>query len=194
MPIGRTNRSGTARQHYRCTREQAQSIVSRRRGAYTLAMRGLQPSEFRRVWEWLAKLILFAEATSYLFAVWAGLRWFQFEKVMATASRLPARKLRSADVGELRWAVDRCARLVPWRAMCIERALALQAMARRRGVASLLHYGIKQEGNGLSAHVWLSVDAQIVIGGETAADYVCTATFPADAQFPVGHPPPADLR
>jgi hypothetical protein len=54
-------------------------------------------------------------------------------------------------------------------------------MLRRRGYASLLHYGVAQEETkGLSAHVWVSVDGQTVIGGEEAPKFICLATYPAE--------------
>jgi hypothetical protein len=62
--------------------------------------------------------------------------------------------------------------------VCIESALALRAMLSRRGVASTLHYGIRNdEDAGLKAHVWLSLDGRILIGGETAEQFTEVATF-----------------
>jgi hypothetical protein len=69
---------------------------------------------------------------------------------------------------------------VPWKAVCFQNALAMQSMLRRRGVASVLHYGIGRE-DGLKAHVWLSVGGEIVIGGDEAPRFVEVAAFPAAA-------------
>ena len=66
--------------------------------------------------------------------------------------------------------------------MCFQRGLALHLMARRRGVASVLHYGVAQDpAEGLAAHVWVSVDGHTVIGGEQAPRFTCLARFPASA-------------
>lgn len=54
-------------------------------------------------------------------------------------------------------------------------------MARRRGIATVLHYGVVQESGGLAAHVWVSVDDAVVIGGEEAPRFTCLARFPAAA-------------
>ena len=93
-----------------------------------------------------------------------------------------ARRLGPAvhpSVEDLRWAVSAIARRVPWRAMCFEQGLALQRMARRRGVDARLHYGIGKERDGeLRAHVWVQVGDTIVIGDQGVADYREVAVYP----------------
>jgi hypothetical protein len=54
-------------------------------------------------------------------------------------------------------------------------------MLRRRGFDARLHYGIANAG-GLKAHVWVSVDGKIVIGGGPAPDYKCVAVYPKVAE------------
>ncbi len=73
-------------------------------------------------------------------------------------------------------------RLVPWRAVCFQQGLAVHSMLRRRGIGSILHYGIRRapEG-GMGAHVWVCVNGQPVIGGEEAPGFSCLATYPAAA-------------
>jgi hypothetical protein len=84
----------------------------------------------------------------------------------------------AVDVARLRWAIEAAARRLPLRTKCIEMALALQAMLRRRGVPSVLHYGVRHDEKGtLGAHVWLTIDGAFVIGGECAPDFACVATF-----------------
>ena len=77
-------------------------------------------------------------------------------------------------------AVDRAARRMPWRLVCIHKGLAAHWMLRRRGLLSRLHYGIAAGENQLTAHVWVSLDDEILIGGEEAASHALVATFPAD--------------
>lgn len=84
------------------------------------------------------------------------------------------------DAARLGWAVEQWRKRVPWRAMCIQSALALHILLRRRGKASTLHYGISRPGHGpLRAHVWLSIDGVTIMGGEAAAMHVPVATFSA---------------
>jgi hypothetical protein len=79
--------------------------------------------------------------------------------------------------------VGACADRVPWKAVCFQRGLALHWMLRRRGIASVLHYGIAQGNDrGLRAHVWISADGRVVLGGAEAAEFTCVASFPPAAQ------------
>jgi hypothetical protein len=92
----------------------------------------------------------------------------------------------SAQLGlvrKCRWAVTAWANRVPWRAVCFQRGLALHWMLRRRGVPSLLHYGVGRSEDGeLRAHVWVSVTGEIVLGGEVADQFACLATYPPAAR------------
>jgi hypothetical protein len=83
-------------------------------------------------------------------------------------------------VAQCRWAVRAWADRVPWRAVCFQRGLALHAMLRRRGIPSVLHYGVAQSPEkGLHAHVWIGVGDRLVLGGDEAAGFACVASFPA---------------
>jgi len=77
-------------------------------------------------------------------------------------------------------AVESAARRMPWRAMCIEKGVAVQRLLRRSGADARLHYGARHAADGgtLEAHVWVSVAGMIVIGGEEAADFAEIAIFP----------------
>jgi hypothetical protein len=55
-------------------------------------------------------------------------------------------------------------------------------MLRRRGIASVLNYGVgRREEQRLAAHVWVDVDGETVIGGEEAPNYARLARFPSEA-------------
>ena len=54
-------------------------------------------------------------------------------------------------------------------AACLPRALAAQAMLRRRGVASRLCLGVAREGEALSAHAWLELGQDNIVVGEAQA-------------------------
>jgi hypothetical protein len=118
--------------------------------------------------------------------VWASLAigLLPFRKVAAAASKMPARRAGRPAEGlpkRIRWAVDVWGRRVPWRAVCFQRGLAAHRMLRRRGYGSILHYGVAQGAEkGLSAHVWVSLDGNPIIGGEEAPNFTCLATFPPD--------------
>jgi hypothetical protein len=105
-----------------------------------------------------------------------------FRKVATLASRFDPIEGSDVDlstVSKCRWAVQAWADRVPWRAVCFQRGLALHLMLRRRGIPSLLHYGVAQtRDKGLSAHVWISAGDRLVLGGEQAPGYTCLSTFP----------------
>lgn len=62
--------------------------------------------------------------------------------------------------------VERVAPIVPLKATCLPRAIALLWMLRRRGYQSVrLHLGVASSPEaGFEAHAWLTVDGTIVIG------------------------------
>jgi hypothetical protein len=69
--------------------------------------------------------------------------------------------------------------------VCFQKGLALHMMLRRRGIASVLHYGVMQNAaRGLAAHVWISEGDRLVMGGEVAPDYTELARFPSAATGP----------
>lgn len=128
---------------------------------------------------------LLGEALVELTAASLKVRFMPFRRITsAITCRAISAHARKVDVERLQWAIQAGARRLPLRTKCIETALALQAMLRRRGVASVLHYGIRtDEGGTLAAHVWLTIDGEFVIGGECAPKFACVASFAT----PVGH-------
>lgn len=136
---------------------------------------------FRRlVWR---ERLLFAEALAALALASLAVALLPFRLVAAAASRGAARREADAEtVDAVRRAVEAWARRVPWRAVCFQRGLAVHWMLRRRGLASLLHYGVgRGDDRALAAHVWVSAGGRDAIGGEGAGGYVCLATFPANS-------------
>ena len=124
---------------------------------------------------------LLAEAGLALAAASAGLRLLPFKRIVSGGNQSVGAEVDSAELDSLRWAVEAMARRVPWRALCFERALALRTLLRRRGIASVLHYGIANDSDeALTAHVWLSVAGEVVIGGETASRVARVASFPSE--------------
>lgn len=129
---------------------------------------------------WPDRLLL-VEALAILAAASLAIRLLPFRRVAAAAAR--ERPLSAAADGRLlarvRWSVDAWGRRVPWRAVCFQRGLAVHWMLRRRGIASVLHYGAARlPDEGLSAHVWVSVGSRIVTGGGEAPRFARLASFP----------------
>jgi hypothetical protein len=87
--------------------------------------------------------------------------------------------LTQQAIAQCRWAVNAWADRVPWRAVCFQRGLAFHLMLRRRGIESILHYGVaSDQEKGLHAHVWIDVAGRTVMGGEVADRYARVASFP----------------
>ena len=125
--------------------------------------------------------LVLAEALGALAVASLAIRLLPFRRVAAAAARGGADGGAgdAQAIGRVRWAVEAWARRVPWRAVCFQRGLAVHWMLRRRGIASMLHYGVgRAESDRLAAHVWVSVAGRDVIGGEEAPKFACLATFP----------------
>ncbi len=66
---------------------------------------------------------------------------------------------------EVGWAVTRAARYLPFKAVCLPQAMAARVMLKRRGIASVMHFGAaKGETKPLDAHAWLDAAGVEVTG------------------------------
>ncbi len=141
-------------------------------------------SDWRRLRKigWRDRLLL-AEATAILAIASIAIHLLPFRRVVGAVTR---GRLGNADeaaslseIGRARWAVEACARRLPWKIVCFQKGLAIQMLLRRRDVPTALHYGVAQDQErGLSAHVWVTYEGEAIIGGDRAAEYTCLATFP----------------
>ncbi len=132
----------------------------------------------------IADIVLAAETAAWLVLAGLALRALSFARVAALAGGPPssarATQMDDNTADRIGWAMEAAARRLPWRPLCFERGLAAHMMLRRRGQASMLHYGARSDGSlGPSAHVWVRLGARDVVGGEEAACFATLATFPA---------------
>lgn len=67
---------------------------------------------------------------------------------------------------EISWAIDRSARLLPVRLVCLPRALTAWQMLHVRGISSRIHCGASRdpEGTTLITHAWVDVSGVEVTG------------------------------
>lgn len=66
------------------------------------------------------------------------------------------------DIG---WAVTRVAAYSPFPALCLAQALAARAMLRRRGIGSIMRFGVaRPDAAGFEAHAWLEAAGVEVTG------------------------------
>ena len=81
-------------------------------------------------------------------------------------------------VSEIAWAVNRAARHVPFRAVCLPQAMAARIMLARRGISSVLHFGAATgRDKPLDAHAWLDAAGLEVTGYPVAGDFAEIACF-----------------
>lgn len=80
-------------------------------------------------------------------------------------------------------AVERMAQIVPFKAVCIEQALALRMMLRLRGIGSTSYIGVHKDREqridryGYNCHVWMRVGKRVILGGPNVSQYVPLAVF-----------------
>jgi hypothetical protein len=66
---------------------------------------------------------------------------------------------------EVSWAVTCAARYVPFKAVCLPQAMAARAMLKRRGIASVMHFGAARgQTRPLDSHAWLDAAGVEVTG------------------------------
>jgi hypothetical protein len=105
-------------------------------------------------------------------------RWVAaFSATMACRSPLPPER-RAAPIRRIAGVVTVAARHTYFRAACLQQALAVQYMLRRRGVETVLNFGVSHDADGaLVAHAWVS-DGDAVIVGAPVGRFTRLAQFP----------------
>jgi hypothetical protein len=104
-----------------------------------------------------------------------ALRLFGVVQGEASGGRIAAPE--ADDVGR---AITRAARHVPFRAACLQQALAALLMLRRRGLAATVHFGLARDGGGkLKAHAWTRCGEVPVTGVAAAEGFILVAAFSA---------------
>jgi hypothetical protein len=127
---------------------------------------------------------LIVEAALLLFIVSIGLRLCRFQRlrnILAWLGGLSGQPDKQSVVpvshiaDRIAWAITAIAKDWPRSMTCLVRALAAESMLRRRGIASDLRFGVRNEGDGadpFSAHAWLECDGLAVMGGlDDLSDY-----------------------
>ena len=125
---------------------------------------------------------LLAEAVAGLVVAGALLRIWPFRRLAARMGTHMAESPGALDpatadeAARIRWAVEACARHLPWHPVCLPQAIAAQWMLRRRGIASTLYLGVRP-GAQYDAHAWVRAGSLIVTGGPTHVGFAVVASF-----------------
>lgn len=140
-------------------------------------------AESWRLYVALGRLII--EAALYLVMARLAIRALPFERLawfFALAPRQPeiTGAKRERGLKEVRRAIEATVVRLPWQTTCFSRAVAAQAMLRRRGVGATLYYGAATSPErGLAAHVWLQDGEVGLVGHQAAQQYRILARYPA---------------
>lgn len=74
-------------------------------------------------------------------------------------------------------AVRRAAGVAPFRAVCLQQAVAAALLLRRLGQPVEVHFGVAHDEAGLGAHAWAICDGFVVTGGEQRDAFTPIAVF-----------------
>ena len=80
-------------------------------------------------------------------------------------------------VREIGWAVLRASRNAPFRAVCLQQAVAAKMMLSRRNIRSVMRFGVSKANNRLQAHAWLDCGDIKVTGYPLAYNYTEIVRF-----------------
>ena len=128
------------------------------------------------------------EALAALAAVRVALALLPFARVM-TLLGLQARASEAATPANatpegqtladaIGRAIRRSSRIAPFRAVCLQEALAAAMMLRRRGCPTEVHFGVSRDDAGLiTAHAWSVFRGVVVTGEEARAEQTPIAIF-----------------
>ena len=127
-------------------------------------------------------LARFAEAVAALAVAGAAIRFLPFRLVIQLMGGADPAPTLPAFAESVRIAIRRASRRVPWKTLCFQEGLAAHWMLRRRGQPSRLHYGIRNADDRMTAHVWVTLRGEIVVGEEhPATRHLPVAVYPLQA-------------
>ena len=110
-----------------------------------------------------------------------GLVLLPLQTLQRLSSRVSRQPLAGASLDDLRWAVLAAAPRIPG-TRCLARALALQALMARAGMAGQLCIGVaKESGSTLEAHAWVLHEGAPVFDEPELERYSLLSVFPAEA-------------
>jgi hypothetical protein len=100
-------------------------------------------------------------------------------RILSWARRPPLRisRFNGGAVDWICWSIETIGPKSWMRAACLPRALAAQAMLRRRGITSRLCLGVARESEELSAHAWLELGQTVVVGVDQVPKFTRLVEF-----------------
>jgi hypothetical protein len=123
------------------------------------------------------------EAAAYLLAARVAVRIVPFRWLVRLFERAPRKpephgNARAEQRRGVRHAVHGASQRLPGETVCFPKAVAAQAMLRRRGMRTTICCGASTAaGDGLTAHVWLEDGEHAVTGARARDDYLPLARY-----------------
>jgi Transglutaminase-like superfamily len=124
--------------------------------------------------------LLFAEAWMWTALGRLLLVFVPFRKIAPILGRAMQESRQQggeAKAEEVRVAVARASKRVPWQARCFEQAIAAKMMLKVRGVRSTVYFAVKKNETSMLAHAWLRVNGKTITGGPDANDFAVISWF-----------------
>lgn len=127
---------------------------------------------------------LFIEAAIYLSLASILIKLLPFRylsKLLGAHMAMRIKPLDQIDIEMIQiigLSVQKAAKSMPWRPLCLPQAIAAKLMLKNRVIASTLFMGVsKKNGGQLHAHAWLNVDKVTVTGECNKNNYKILASF-----------------
>ncbi|MBX9730443.1 MAG: lasso peptide biosynthesis B2 protein [Sphingomonas sp.] len=100
------------------------------------------------------------------------------DAVPALETPISAAEIATARLArQIGWAVGAVAPFMPFRAKCLEQAMAVHAMLRARGVGAFMYFGASPSDGKISAHAWIDAAGVRVIGYPVAREFTPLGCF-----------------
>ncbi|MFL5156527.1 MAG: lasso peptide biosynthesis B2 protein [Microvirga sp.] len=119
------------------------------------------------------------EAAAMLVLARVAVRLVPAARLLTWAGHPPRRikRFAASEIAWIAWAVETLSGRSWMRGHELARALAAQAMLRRRGIASRLCLGVARDGARLAAQAWVERRGKVVVGTPDAARVTRLAEF-----------------
>jgi hypothetical protein len=124
----------------------------------------------------LSEVLLIPEAFYQLNYAWIKVQFFPSKKYIDKidpndSSHKTVREKSTAKL--ISSVINGLAKRTPWTSTCLIKAIAAKRMLKKRGINHHLHFGVLKTGEKfLEAHAWLSVDGEVIVGGENHESFV----------------------
>lgn len=126
-------------------------------------------------------LCLGFETLYYLVKAKFCVSFCRFESYLRHEGRWMCESLKDPSPDEpqakrLAYAIQKIALYLPWQSVCLDKAIALQRMLKKRKISHTVYFGMRRKEQGeWQAHAWVRVASHDVIGNYQLDSYAIVA-------------------